>query len=140
MKVMIFGTFDLLHKGHKFFIQEAKKLGDYLVIIIARNVTVEKLKGSPPQENEDIRHAKVSALGLSQHVVLGDISDHLRIIRVECPDIIALGYDQKHFATTLKEDLHKLGLTNTSIIRIGAYKPHIFKTSILRKKKIKAQD
>jgi FAD synthetase len=42
--VMTFGTFDLLHPGHLHYLSEAKKLGDYLITIVARDATVERLK------------------------------------------------------------------------------------------------
>jgi glycerol-3-phosphate cytidylyltransferase-like family protein len=81
----------------------------------------------------------VKALGLAHQIVLGDITDHLKIVKEERPDKIILGYDQKHFAMTLREDLDNLGLTQTAIVRIEAYKPHIFKTSLLRKNRTKAK-
>jgi FAD synthetase len=40
MKVMIFGTFDLLHEGHQFFIREAKKVGGQLIIVLAHDQTI----------------------------------------------------------------------------------------------------
>ncbi|WP_290898688.1 adenylyltransferase/cytidyltransferase family protein, partial [Ferroglobus sp.] len=35
-KVVATGTFDIIHPGHIRFLEEAKKLGDYLVVIVAR--------------------------------------------------------------------------------------------------------
>jgi len=45
--VLAFGTFDILHKGHEFLLSKAKSFGERLVVVIARDVTVEKFK----QEN-----------------------------------------------------------------------------------------
>ena len=52
VKVMATGTFDLLHMGHIFYLKEAKKLGDTLVVVVATDATVRKLKHDPitPQE------------------------------------------------------------------------------------------
>ena len=52
IKVMATGTFDLLHMGHIYFLKEAKKLGDKLIVIVARDSTVRKMKHEPvtPQE------------------------------------------------------------------------------------------
>jgi FAD synthetase len=136
MKVMIFGTFDLLHEGHKFFIREAKMLGDKLIIVIARDMIVQKLKGHLPQEPETIRYEKVSALELADKVILGDLRDHLKTVREERPDIILLGYDQTHFVDTLQRDLQDNGLSATKIIRARAYEPQRYKTSLLRKQGI----
>jgi FAD synthetase len=42
--VMTFGTFDMFHPGHRYYLSEARKEGDVLVVIVARDITVEKLK------------------------------------------------------------------------------------------------
>ena len=39
-KVMVFGTFDRLHDGHRFFLREAEKLGTTLFIVVARDSMV----------------------------------------------------------------------------------------------------
>ena len=44
-KVMCAGTFDIVHKGHIYFLEQAKKFGDYLVVVVARDSTSEKNKG-----------------------------------------------------------------------------------------------
>ena len=43
--VMAFGTFDVLHPGHHFYLEQARKLGDNLVVVVARDANVKKLKG-----------------------------------------------------------------------------------------------
>ncbi|MCD4694128.1 adenylyltransferase/cytidyltransferase family protein, partial [bacterium] len=53
IKVMCFGTFDNLHLGHLFYLKEAKKFGDYLVVVIARDNNVKKIKGRCPREDEN---------------------------------------------------------------------------------------
>ncbi len=133
--IMIFGTFDLLHEGHKFFIREAKELGKQLIVIIARDKTVAKLKGAYPHENEDIRKEKVEELGFADRVILGHKKDHLDAVSKYQPEIILLGYDQKHFTETLKEDLKRLGLGKTKVIRASAHEPDKYKTSIIKNRK-----
>ena len=51
-KVVIFGVFDGIHEGHLAFIKEAKKQGNNLVAIVARDEMVQKLKGKIPKYNE----------------------------------------------------------------------------------------
>ncbi|MEI6711388.1 MAG: adenylyltransferase/cytidyltransferase family protein [bacterium] len=41
---MTFGTFDRFHPGHEYYLREAKKLGDTLITIVARDNTVERIK------------------------------------------------------------------------------------------------
>jgi len=47
VKVMASGTFDLLHMGHIYYLKEAKKYGNKLSVVIARDTTVRKLKHEP---------------------------------------------------------------------------------------------
>lgn len=42
--VMTFGTFDVFHPGHRFYLSEARKLGNRLLVIVALDSTVEKIK------------------------------------------------------------------------------------------------
>ncbi|MCH9030625.1 MAG: adenylyltransferase/cytidyltransferase family protein [Bacteroidetes bacterium] len=53
--VMIFGTFDILHKGHLNLFDQAKKHGDFLIAVIARDKTVVKVKDREPKHNEKER-------------------------------------------------------------------------------------
>ena len=96
--VLASGVFDLLHLGHVKFLEEAKKAGGEnaeLVVIIARDSTVEKTKGRKPIMSEDQRRALVESLKVVDKAVLGyenlDIGEVIENIK---PDVIALGYDQ----------------------------------------------
>ncbi|PKK81324.1 MAG: FAD synthase, partial [Thermoplasmata archaeon HGW-Thermoplasmata-2] len=44
IKVMASGVFDILHMGHIYFLEEARKLGDRLAVVVACDATVRKLK------------------------------------------------------------------------------------------------
>lgn len=128
---MAFGTFDLLHPGHISFIKQAKKYGDYLIAIIARDSTVLKVKGKLPRHNEKQRLEAVKGLKLASKEVLGSLTDKYRAIKKYRPDIICLGYDQTNFTDRLKDELKKLKL-KTKIVRLKPFKPHKYKTSILK--------
>ena len=54
-KVMAFGSFDILHDGHKHYLKEAKSFGDYLVVIVARDENIVKFKGKKPKNDENYR-------------------------------------------------------------------------------------
>ena len=59
---MVFGTFDLIHKGHLYFLRQAKKQGGksaQLVVSIARDINVKKIKRAKPVFNEKQRLANV---------------------------------------------------------------------------------
>ena len=74
VKVMATGTFDLLHMGHIYYLKEAKKLGDTLVVVVATDATVRKLKHDPitPQ---DIRLNLIKELKVVDEAYLGHEKD-----------------------------------------------------------------
>lgn len=54
---MVFGTFDILHKGHLDFFKQARRLAKnpFVIVSVARDINVKKIKGQKPQNNEKIR-------------------------------------------------------------------------------------
>jgi FAD synthetase len=130
-KVMVFGSFDHLHPGHLYFLSEAKRLGDELIVVLARDETIRLLKGKSPKYTEQERKLHLHTTGIPDRIVLGKIKDKFRVIVEHQPDIICLGYDQHSFDANLEAELKKRGL-HPEIIRIGPYKEHIFKSSRLK--------
>lgn len=137
---MIFGTFDIFHKGHINFIGQAKKYGDYLIIVVARDKTVMKVKCQLPQNNEKDRLNLIQESGLADKVVLGDLRDKYALIRKYKPAIICLGYDQKFFINNLKDKLSEFGLNKTKIVRLKSYYPQVYKSSKLKQKMVRFED
>ncbi|TAL54509.1 MAG: FAD synthase [Nanoarchaeota archaeon] len=131
-RVMVMGTFDLFHKGHEYFLREARRRGDYLVVLIARDATVAKLKGKKPRRNEKQRQYDVKKSGIPDKVVLGKLGDKYSVLEKEKPDVICLGYDQTFFTDKLKDELKKRGI-KAKIIRLKSFKPEIYKTSKIAK-------
>ncbi len=128
-RVLVFGTFDIFHPGHEYFLKQAKKLGNQLVVVVARDKTVEQVKGKAPVNDEQARLGVIQKLDYVSKAVLGyETSDKYKIIREIKPDIICLGYDQTTFTNDLEAKLHEIGLS-PEIIRIDAYKPHKYKSS-----------
>jgi cytidyltransferase-like protein len=124
-KVMCFGTFDKLHKGHLSFLKQARKKGDYLIAVIARDKNVIKIKKNKPFDNERKRLKKIINSGLAEKAVLGNLKDKYKVIKKEEPDIICLGYDQE----ANKEEIKKI--FKGRIIRMKPYKENIYKSSLL---------
>jgi FAD synthetase len=128
-KVMAFGTFDIVHEGHKHYLQQAKKLGDFLIVVVSRDKNALILKGKKPLHNEKERLAEIKKLAFVNKAVLGD--REMRswgIIAKHRPQILALGYDQWKSEFSLAKELEKLGL-RPMIVRIKPFKPEQFKTS-----------
>lgn len=135
-KVMVFGTFDYFHAGHENLFEQAKKLGDYLIVIVARDETVKTIKGENPKYSEKKRLKIVEKHPLVDKAVLGEIENKYKVIQKWKPDIIALGYDQFVFTYRLEKIIIDAKL-NTEIHRLNPYKPEIFKSSLMKAKKNK---
>ena len=132
---MVFGTFDIVHKGHRHFFQQARALAGkstpYLIVSLARHKNVQRIKGRTPQASEAKRLAAIKALPEVDKALLGAIGDHMPHIIKQKPDIIALGYDQSAYVRGLRSALRAAGL-KTKIIRLKPHKPHIYKTAIIK--------
>jgi FAD synthetase len=131
MLVMTFGTFDRFHPGHEYYLQEAKKLWDTLVTVVARDSTVERLKWKPPRDTEDIRLRNVLDSGLTEQAILWSLSDPYQVLLSYTPDVLCFGYDQNSFnGVALDEFLQEHNLT-PRIIRMSSFEPEKWKSSLL---------
>ena len=131
-KVMCAGTFDIIHPGHLYYLSEAKKYGDKLIVVVARDETSKNFKGSKPVHNEKDRLEAVRMLKIVDEAVLGNEGNIFDIIEKVKPDVICLGYDQKVQKQELEDELMKRGI-KADVIRIDAYMQHVYKSSKLRK-------
>ncbi len=129
-KVLVFGSFDILHKGHEYFLTEAKKRGDYLVVTLGRDATITRLKKKNPANNEQTRIENLKAAGIADKIILGSLDNPYTCLD-EKPDVICLGYDQKFFIGGLDRELRKRNL-KTEIVRLSAYFPEKYKSSLLK--------
>ncbi len=90
------GCFDLLHIGHVTYLEEAKKLGDVLIVGINTDASVSKLKGpNRPIQNENDRAVILAALKSVDHTVLFGEDTPLNLIKKIKPDILVKGGDWK---------------------------------------------
>jgi len=105
--VLASGVFDLLHLGHVKFLEEAKKAGGQnaeLIVIVARDSTIEKRKGEKPVIPENQRRSLVESLKVVDEAILGyEEFDIERVIEKIKPDVIALGYDRGDIEKTVKD-------------------------------------
>jgi len=137
--VLASGTFDLLHLGHVRFLEEAKKAGGEnaeLIVIIARDSTVEKRKGKKPVMPEDQRRALVESLKVVDEAILGyegfDIGNVVEKIK---PDVIAVGHDQDGIEREVRKALAEKGL-NIPIVKVGKFGKNELNSSSKIKRKI----
>jgi len=117
-RVVATGTFDLLHPGHLYYLEESRKLGDELFVIVARDANV---KHKPrPIIPEDQRLRMVGALKPVDHALLGDPHDMFRPIAEIRPEIITLGFNQHFDEGVLRQRLRDRGL-DADVVRISGY-------------------
>ena len=137
--VLASGAFDLLHYGHVYYLTNAKKAGGEnakLVVIVAKDKTVERLKGKKPIIPEDQRRALVESLKVVDEAILGyEDMDMLKVIEKVKPDVIALGYDEEKIEKKLKKIIAEKGL-NIKIVRIDRFGEKGITSSSKIKKKI----
>jgi len=121
--VMTGGTFDIIHTGHIFTFEQARMLGDVLVIVIATDKTVQKFKQHPPTNSQKDRVELIRHLREVDAAIEGSETDFFETIDTIQPDIIALGYDQKHDEKDLYKKLNERGFSHVKIVRL---KEHVF--------------
>jgi len=90
------GCFDLLHVGHIRYLQEARSLGDLLVLGLNSDTSVRRLKGElRPLISEEERAMILAALDCIDYVVIFSEETPLKLIRALKPDILVKGGDYK---------------------------------------------
>ena len=125
--VMVFGSFDLLHPGHVWFVENAKKRGGELIAVVARDSSIERPKGRKPLFSEGERLHLVGALRAVDKAVLGGSKDFHAVVRRWKPQVVVLGYDQS-------ADVNALKKTGAQVVRLRAFKPRRHKSSLLKKR------
>ncbi|OGE76712.1 MAG: hypothetical protein A3C85_04315 [Candidatus Doudnabacteria bacterium RIFCSPHIGHO2_02_FULL_48_21] len=133
-RIMVFGTFDILHPGHISFLRQAKKLGDFLIVSLAREKFIKQIKGHKPLHSEMERKLMLENLKIVDKAVLGSRDDYIKHIVSQKPDIIALGYDQTVFTENLKQKLADAGLKKVKVLRLKSYRSRIYKTNKILKR------
>lgn len=130
--VMAFGTFDYFHEGHEYYLKKAKEMGDYLLVVIARDRTVRQTKGEMPVHSENERAHAVRQSGIADKVILGFHGDKHKVLKKYRPSVIALGYDQFIFTQKLEKTLIDLKL-NAVVKRVEAFFPQVYKSSLIKR-------
>jgi len=135
-KILVAGTFDILHPGHIFLINEAAKLGD-VYIVIATDKNRELYSGEAPIVPEQQRFEVMKSIKNVKDVILGrHDNDTLRTVEEINPDIILLGPDQKFSAQKLQNTLKMKGLNHIEVRRLEKYydKFKLHSSSLIKKK------
>jgi FAD synthetase len=129
--VFIGGGFEIIHPGHLHTVKEAKKLGDVLVVVVARDSTIRRRKGREPVSSEAERVELLSSLRPVDAAILGVEDDIYRTLERVRPDVVALGYDQYHLESDIQTEGAKRKMS-LSVVRLSSPIPTV-KTSRLLK-------
>ena len=88
------GVFDLLHPGHVRYLQQARRLGDALIVGVNADASVRRNKGPERPINPELERAElIAALECVDAVVLFDEDTPAQIIRAIQPDVLVKGAD-----------------------------------------------
>jgi cytidyltransferase-like protein len=131
--VLLFGSFDGIHPGHKYLIELARGYGDHLVVVLALDSTIIELKNKIPVYSAQLRKKKLLEVFPLLTVVFGDEEQGVwTAIKNFTPGLILLGYDQISLgkALSLVQKKYKF-----KIKYAPSFRPEKYKSSILRKEK-----
>jgi FAD synthetase len=122
--VLASGTFDLIHLGHVKYLEEAKKAGGKnaeLIVIVARDSTVEKRKGKRTVMPEDQRRALVESLKVVDEAILGFEGFSIdKVIERINPDVVAVGHDQEGVEREVRKAIEEKKY-NVQVAKIGRF-------------------
>ncbi|NPA99033.1 MAG: cytidylyltransferase family protein [Crenarchaeota archaeon] len=130
-KVLVAGSFEILHPGHIYLLEKAWEMGR-VYVIVSRDSNFEKFKGRKPAIPDKYRVEIISSIRYVHEAILGDEKDYLKPVTRISPDIILLGPDQWPDKEKLEEELRRRGLMETKVVRLE--KP--YRDDICRSSKI----
>lgn len=105
------GVFDILHVGHVTYLEEAKALGDVLVVGLNADSSVKRLNKGPerPINDEESRKKVLEALRCVDEVIIFDEDTPLRLIMDIRPDVVVKGGDYNAHVTDRRDPRYVVG-------------------------------
>tara|TARA_B100000029_G_scaffold200282_1_gene198694 strand:+ start:49 stop:507 length:459 start_codon:yes stop_codon:yes gene_type:complete len=125
------GVFDIIHPGHIHTLNDAKKLGDVLVVVVATDKTAIKMKKRKPLHSAKLRQELVSSLTMVDLCIIGDEEDIFKTVDLVKPQIIVLGYDQTHQEKFIIDGCKKINL-DVRVARLESPRPET-SSSVIQK-------
>jgi len=133
VRVMASGVFDIIHTGHISYLEQAKAMGDELIVVVACDDTVRKSKHEPITP-EKMRVRIVDSLKPVDRAILGKEGDIFSVVREISPHIIVLGFDQTFKENDMKKRLEDHGLGHIKVARATEYGEDLTATRRIIKK------
>ncbi len=116
--VLTGGAYDLVHAGHVHTLHAAALLGDFLVVVVATDQSVNASKKRAPIQSMDERLKLMNALKPVDQAIPGDPVDMMETVRRVRPNTVVLGSDQFHNQAKLRKRLDDLGFSDVQIVRL----------------------
>ena len=132
------GCFDLLHLGHVRYLQEARALGDFLILGLNSDESTRRLKGSSRPLVPELERAEIlAALTCIDYVTIFDEPTAEPLVALLCPAIYVKGGDYAN-AENMQPDLSRLPearvvLGYGGVVRLIPYLSHHSTTELIRK-------
>ncbi|MBI2183732.1 MAG: FAD synthase [Thaumarchaeota archaeon] len=123
------GVYDIIHPGHIHTLTSSKALGDVLLVSVARDATAAKRRKTPPLNSEQVRRSLVGSLRMVDAAILGSETNIFDTVAKVKPDIITLGYDQKHDEETVRAESLKRGV-RAKVVRLDTPVPDLKSSAI----------
>ncbi|OQX28806.1 MAG: hypothetical protein B0D92_07005 [Spirochaeta sp. LUC14_002_19_P3] len=131
--VLVFGTFDSLHPGHRWFLRRAAAFGNRLVAAVARDEFVAAWKGQAPSAGQEQRLTALLESALADEAVLSDEQVHsYKILQRIKPDIVCLGHDQHALKEDMESYLKTHGDCNPRIIVLPPWQRRRYSSSRIK--------
>lgn len=138
---MATGTFDIIHPGHGYYLEESKKVGGddaRLVVVVARDSTVRSKKRIPVVDEKQ-RLEVVKMIKPVNEAYLGSESDMFKIVKKISPDIITIGSDQNYDKADLKKQLLTRDIS-AEVVKIEGYRKAPLDSTCKILKRIKSME
>ena len=133
-KVLVFGTFDELHDGHRYLRDFARAQGDELIASVAHDDVVLRMKKRLPTYSAHVRVAHLETEHLVDRAHVGDSElGGWTVLHTELPEIVVVGYDQDALYDALTQLKEHAGMS-FAIVRAPSFQGDILHTSLLREK------
>lgn len=131
--VLVFGTFDVIHPGHKYFLKQSAQYGDRVIAVVARDEFVNRTKMKNPVHNENERIEHIKKSGFVDDACLSDkVTGTFQVVADINPHTVCFGHDQiklvESFRIWLKEKSKDI-----KIVMIDSYKRDQYSSTVRNK-------
>lgn len=132
--VLVGGCFDVIHEGHKKFLELSKKQGSKLIVFLESDANIAKLKGKGrPVNTQIVRAENLSKINDVDYIILLKTPKseqyYYNLVKLLEPDIIAVTAGDEH----LKEKKEQAKLVNGTVVEVMKRDSNFSTTKMVKK-------